>query len=242
MIDWSCLEKWLKELTLFVLFFSTMTQRIELFVNDSLNWASFMNLFSIRVEFFLFLPQRIEPCFSKMTHRIEPLFWIWRTELNPYFEYDAKNWILFLRIWRKELYPFSSNMTQRIESFFLEIWRKELNSLFKMTRRIELSRKNCSKTWNFFFWTWLKRTLFWMWLKNWKFLVVKKLNSFQKITTQRIELFFFQKKDAKSVFLKKSDSKNGTFLKIWLIELIFSNKTWLKELNLFTLTQRTDFF
>ena len=52
------------------LFFSTVTQRIELFVNDSLNWASFMNLFSIRVELFFLLTQRIEPSLN-VTQRVE---------------------------------------------------------------------------------------------------------------------------------------------------------------------------
>ena len=66
-----------------------------------------------------------------------------------FFEYDAKNWTLFLWIRRKELNPFSLNMTQRIEPFFFEydaknwtlflwIWRKELNPFFlNMTQRIE---------------------------------------------------------------------------------------------------------
>ena len=59
-------------------FFSTMTQRIELFVNDSLDWASLMNLFSIRVEL-LFLSD------SKN----------W-----TFFEYDSKSWIFWA--WLKE--------------------------------------------------------------------------------------------------------------------------------------------
>ena len=158
------------------------------------------------------------PCFSKMTHRIESFF----------FEYDAKNWILFL--W---------------------IWRKELNPLFKVTRRIEPSRKNCSKTWTFFFWIWLKesnpffecdsknRTFFWMWLKNWNFWlkkIVNKLNSFQKIWPK--ELNFFSQNDAKIVFFQRSDSKKGTFLKICLNELNFSNKNMTQRIEPFLLWLR----
>ena len=116
--DWSCLEKWLKELNPFVFFFSTMTQRIELFVNDSFNWASFMNLFSIRVEL-LFLSD------SKN----------W-----TFFQYDSKDFEYFSKIW-------TLFTTQRIDPFLYDS-------------------------------------------KKLKFLVDKKLNSFQRIRTQRIQLFF----------------------------------------------------
>ena len=67
-------RKRLKELN--PLLFFSMTQRIELFVNDSLNWASFMNLFSIRVEFFLFWLKELY------------FFWMWLKESNPFFECD----------------------------------------------------------------------------------------------------------------------------------------------------------
>ena len=127
-------------------------------------------------------------------------------------------------------------------------------------------RENCSKTWTFFFWTWLKESnLFLNVTQNLKILgwkIVKTLNSFQKIMTQRIELFS-QKNDAK-FFLKKiwfeewnllenmtfkqkhdsnnwtlftlsrrtfffKDSKNWTFLQIWLKELNFFCLVWVKE-------------
>ena len=138
--------------------------RKELFFHDSKSW------------FFL-----------DMSQSIQVFFWIRRKELHPFFEYDAKNWTLFslnttqriepffLWIRRKELNPLSLNTTQRIESFFLWTWRKELKALFKMTRRIEPSRKNCSKTWTFFFLNLTQRIepFFWMRLKNWNFLAEK---------------------------------------------------------------------
>ena len=67
-----------KNWTLFVFFFSTMTQRIELFVNDSLNWASFMNLFSIRVEL-LFLSDSKNWTFFECNSK-SWIFWAWLNE------------------------------------------------------------------------------------------------------------------------------------------------------------------
>ena len=127
-------KKWLKELNLFetwltesnpfetkktqriepsfVFFFFSMTQRIELFVNDSLNWASFLNLFSIRVEFFFFWLKELN------------FFWIWLKESNPFFECD-----FFSK--KKKLKKFNSfqkkKMTQIIEPFWT--WLNELNLL-----------------------------------------------------------------------------------------------------------------
>ena len=225
-----------------------MTQRIEPLVmnlfsiwlkelnpsqNVSKNWTSLslkeLNFFQYDAKFFqidskelnpLFsMTQRIElffqiwrkewnPCSLNTTQRIEPFFlWIRRKELNPFFEYDAKNRILFL--W---------------------IWRKELKALFKMTGRIEPSRKNCSKTWTFFFELDAKnRTFFLNATQNLKFFVwkiVKTLNSFQKIMTQRIELFS-QKNDAKFFFFEKNLIRRME--PSWKYD--FQTKTWLKELN-----------
>ena len=277
------------------LFFSKCLKELNLsfiwatFLHDSKNW-----IFSIwRKDFFKLTPKKW-PCFSKMTHRIEPLFWMWRKEWNPFF--------LWIR--RKELNPFVFECDAKNWILFLWIWRKELKALFKMTGRIELSRKNCSKTWTFFFELDAKnRTFFWMWLKilnffwltnsqnielfpknydskNWFFQNAQgieplfhmnyfftwlELNSFLINTTRRVKFFhkkwlkvwntflnmtqwidfFSQKKMMQSFFLKKSDSKNGTFLKIW-----FSNKNmtqiiepfllWLGEL--FFKTQRIELF
>ena len=58
--------------------FSTMTQRIELFVNDSFNWASFMNLFSTRVEL-LFLSDSKNWTFFECNSK-SWIFWAWLKE------------------------------------------------------------------------------------------------------------------------------------------------------------------
>ena len=77
------------------------------FVHDSKNWI----IFNMTQRFFK-LTQKSWTHFFSMTQRNDLVSPKWRTELNPYFEYDAKN-----GIWRKELNPFSLNMTQRIELF-----------------------------------------------------------------------------------------------------------------------------
>ena len=130
---------WLKELNLLLwtsfqydskrwsfFFFSFWLKEMNFFQYDAKIFSNWLK----RVEPTFFHDSKKWPCFSKMTHRIEPLFWIWRKEWNPFFfEYDAKNWTLlslntsqrieFFCLWirRKELNPFSLNMTQRIESF-----------------------------------------------------------------------------------------------------------------------------
>ena len=233
------------------LFFSKCLKELNLsfiwatFLHDSKNWIfsiwrkdffkltqkSWTHFFPWLEEMTLFLQNDAQNWTLSLntTQRIEPFFlWIRRKELNPFFfEYDAEIWILF-----------SLNTTQRIESFLFEYDAKNWKLFLKRTRRIEPSRKNCSKTWTFFFELDSKnRTLFLNVTQNlkifgWK--IVKTLNSFQKITTQRID--FFSKKWCKVFFFwKKSDSKNGTFLKIWLsnknmTQIIEPFLLWLGEL------------
>ena len=127
-------RKRLKEMNPFLFFFSTMTERIELFVNDSLNWASFMNLFSIRVEFFFFWLKELN------------FFWIWLKESNPIFLNWLKNWNFWLKKSKMKLFNFFENsklmffhMTRRIEPAF-----------FNMTQRIELFFEFAQ---SFFWWT-----------------------------------------------------------------------------------------
>ena len=121
-------KKWLKELNPF-LFVSTMTQRIELFVNDSLNWASFMNFFSIRVEFFFF----------------------WFKELNFFFfEYDSMNRSYFFECDSKiEIFGWKSQ-----KWIFSIFWKLKIDS-FHMTRRIEPAFSTWLRELNYF-WNWLK--------------------------------------------------------------------------------------
>ena len=104
-------RKRLKELNPLLFFFS-MTQRIELFVNDSLNWASFMNLFSMRVEFFFFWLKELN--FLNMTQRIEPTFF----ECDFFFQKKKKT---------QKIELFSKKVTQIIEPFWT--WLNELNLL-----------------------------------------------------------------------------------------------------------------
>ena len=96
------------------LIFSNMTQRFfqidskelnPLFFHDSKKW----------------------PCFSKMTHSIEPFFSTWLKECN-FVWLTQKNWTLcqkkslkewnFFLFWSKELFPFFFNLTRRIDHFF----------------------------------------------------------------------------------------------------------------------------
>ena len=121
-------------------------------------------------------------------------------------------------------------MTQRIE-LFLEVCLKELNSFWKYA----------SKNW----------TLLWTWLKDFFgkncdsknrnfFSMTLELNFFQQ-TTQSTD--FFQKYDSQNCnfCLRNYDSKNWTFLKIWLTDLNFfllDSKNW----TFFSWTQRIEHF
>ena len=170
----------------------------------------------------------------------------------------SKSWIffnmsqriqLFFQIRRKELHPFL-NTTQRIEPFFLWIRRKELNPFFffehdaknwklclKRTRRIEPSRKIAQRLETSFFELDSKnRTLFFLnatqKLKIFVWKIIKTLNSFQKIMTQRIE--FSQKMMQRVVFFfKKKKNLIRRMEPSWKYD--FQTKTWLKELNPFWL-------
>ena len=215
-----------------------MTLRIELFQI----WLKEMNYFFFKndsknffqkkknlKEFFFNISQRID---FNMTQRIESFLSFWRKELktfssnmtqrieNFFFEYDAKNWTLFLWIWRKELNLllwmrrkelnlflflkelslwlkelnlFSLNMTQRIESFFEKNQRIEPLLFNNMTQRIELFMKGLIEL-NLFLWTSSQYDS-----KSWSLFLSM---------TPRVELFFFQ-----------YDSKNWIFSSIWHKEL-----------------------
>ena len=277
---------WLKELNLLLwtsfqydskrwsfVFFSFWLKELKPFVfpqNVSKNWTSlsYELLFDTtqRIEFF----QYDAKIFSNLTQKSWTHFfpWLkemtlflpkWRTELNPYFECDAKDGTLFslnttqriepffLWIRRRELNPFFFEYDAENWILSLWIWRKELKALFIMTRRIEPSRK-LLKDLNLLFWTWLKES-------NPFFEYDSKFENFWLKNGQNIELFpknydsknwFFLKKMMQSFFFwKKSDSKNGTFLKIWL-----SNKNMTQIIEPFLLwfgefffkTQRIELF
>ena len=132
--------------------------------------------------------------------------------IEPFFEYDSKNWKIFMIFWLKELnlfwiwlenVNFSLNVTHRIELFYR---LKEMSSFFQNDKDfVEYDSKN--------------RTFVWI--------CPKELNLFWNFT-QWIE--HSAQKDSKNWTLKDY-LNNKTFL--WIGELgLFS--IWLKELNLFS--------
>ena len=205
---------WLSELNFF-----NMTQGNELFF-----------FFQIWLKVFSLKNQRIEFFFSIF---LKELIFLWLEGLD--FFYDAKNWTLFLWIWRKEL-NFLSYATQRIEpSSYLP-------------QRIELFSQYDSKNWTFFF-AWLTELnlflrkvthriepflFFWLWLKELNFFSIwlKELNLFLSMM-QRIEPVFF-------FFLNTTQWIDPIFL-IWLNEL---NLIWHDSKNWFfffeKMTQRIE--
>ena len=71
-----------------------------------------------------------------LTHRLEPFFSVWLTELNPSF-FSA--WLtelnpFFFSTWLKELNPLFLNMTQRIEPIFLNTTQRI--DFFNMTQEL----------------------------------------------------------------------------------------------------------
>ena len=202
-------HKWLEDLTSFSnmsdrnnLFEKKMTRRIDflkisiklykLYFDDSKNWALF---------FF----------WKDMTHRNWTFFHMTQ-RIEPFFEYDSKNWKIFMIFWLKEL------------NFFW-IWLENLN--FSWMWLTELNFFIDSKKWVLFFqndndfveYDSKNRTFVWIY--------PIELNLFWNFT-QWIE--HFAQKDSKNWTLKDY-LNNNTFL--WLGELGFF---------LFYLTQRIDFF
>ena len=216
-----------------------MTHRIEFFkqICDSKNWT-FLTLTQLwtlqmwlkELNFFLFsISQRIG------------VFLVWLIEnYAKNCSFNSKSWI-FLDM-SQRIQVFFLNTTQRVAPFFW-IRRKELNPfvfeydaknwilcLWKRRKELnpfvfELDSKN--------------RTLFLMRLKKLNFFgwkIVKTLNSFQKIMTQRIE--FFSKWCKECIFEKKIWFEEWNFLE----NITFKQKHDSKNWTLFTLTRRTDFF
>ena len=213
----------------FLFFFSTMTQRIELFVNDSLNWASFMTLFSIRVEL-LFLSDSknwIFEFFKKKKNDSKNWAFlkntIQRTELffnmtQRIFQYNSKNWTLLFNMTQRLFFP-------KLKEFdFLRL--TDLNLLFKI-----FSKKKLKELIPFFHYD-SQNGIFW-----------------STNTTHSTEFFFqYDSQNWNSPirlrgfnFFLWFDSKYWIFF-VWLSELIFflRNMTWLIELNLFLWTSFQD--
>ena len=139
--------------------------------------------------------------------------------IDPVWKNDSKNWTFFVSFfsndskdwtlckWLIQLSLFYEPLLNKSWTFVF-IWLKELNLLSILLKDFEYF----SKIWTLFEYDWTIEIF------GWK--IVKKLNSFQRIMTQRIELFFW------------FDSKKWN-LKKWLKELNWFFLIWLTELNLF---------
>ena len=169
--------------------FSNMTHRIEHPISSRiwlteffLIWLTELNSFFSKwlIELNIFFSKWLKGLiFSKVTQRIELIFWkynpqdwtfslIWPKERIEILWYDTKDWIFL--IWLTEPNTFF-NITQRIEPFspidsknwtFFFKWLKEVNFLFDkiwpkglifsdMTQRTENFFECDSKNWTFFF-------------------------------------------------------------------------------------------
>ena len=170
-----------------------------------------------------------ELIFSKVTQRIELIFW----------KYNPQDWTFSL-IWPKERIEI---LWYDTKDWIFLIWLTEPNTFFNITQRIELFSPTDSKKWTFFS-NWLKEVNFFIWQEMTQrfdfFLIWLKepntfLNTTQRIEhffnmTQRIELFSKWLKEVNFIWQNMTqrfdffcyDSKNRTHF--WM---------WLKELNLF---------
>ena len=216
-------------------FFLKMSQLIEpLFhMNYFFTWLKELNCFSI----WLIWLKQLNLVFKKRLKELNLFLW-------TSFHYDSKSWTFLLSIWRKELETFfnMTNMTQTIENvcqkkrlkelnlFFMNlfsIWLKELNLFLNMTQRNwTFFSKYDAENWTFFLMRRKKIDSFFfqIWLTEFEFFWYdsKKWTFFFWIWLQSIEPSSFW----------EFDSKKWTFWTL-LRELIFSQKKWLKELNLF---------
>ena len=217
------------------------------FLFDSKNWT-FLNMTQRIEPFFLNTTHRIEPFFWMWLQELNPFLRMWHKELNffenatqrieifffflkkketqriepLFFEYDSKNWTLFLWTWRKELNPFFLNTIHRIEPFVSWIWFTELNPLF-----LEYDSQN----WTFLkIWlTELNLKLFWNYSKNWNF----------SDMIQRIETFLLWLKELKLLFIRLKELNAAFFF--WKTQRIEpSFLTRLKEWTFIYMTQRIE--
>ena len=248
---------WLKELKFF-----NMTQRIEIdshnwtslfsnmthrfFFSDSqifLIWLTELNTFFSKwlIELNIFFSKWLKGLiFSKVTQRIELIFWkynpqdwtfslIWSKERIEILWYDTKDWIFL--IWLTEPNTFQHNSKNWT---FFSNWLKEVNFFLQLTQRSELFIwQNMTQRFDFFWYDSKNRTHFWMWLKElnlffWTWF--KELNPLHK-RTPRIDFFtiFFQRFEPFLTWL----TELSPFWTIWLIEIEPFFSTWVKENNSF---------
>ena len=214
--------------------FSNMTHRIFLIwlTDFCLIWLIELNIFFSKwlIELNIFFSKWLKGLiFSKVTQRIELIFWknnpqdwtfslIWSKERIEILWYDSKDWIFL-------------------------IWLTEPNTFFNITQRIELFSPIDSKKWTFFS-NWLKEVNFYLTKydpKVWFFLIwLKEPNTFLN-TTQRIAHFFNMTQRIE--LFSSSDSKKWTFFWQNMTQRFdffwYDSKNrklfwmWLKELNFF---------
>ena len=229
-----------------------MTQRIELFVNDSKELSLFYEPLLNKSWIFLFLTQRIELFFFLSTTQwIEPIFYVtqkieifgWKSQKMKLFIFFENSKLIFFT-WLEELNPPFSTWLR--ELFFFEF-----DSKFFL-----MDSKNRTP---FFQYDSTNRTLFKMWLfsmiqrieplfwknnsKNWTWL--KDLNSLFSNLIQRIGLILMTPRLEASFlnydteFLLKIKWLKELDQILWLKEMIFlyDSKNWF-----FCMTQRIETF
>ena len=233
-----------------LLFLEIMTQRIELFFEET--------YMTLRIELFS-QNLRIDPFYQYDSLQefklFEPFHMTQRIE--QFLEYDSKNWTCFKMTQRIE--PFPQNDSKILffgfdsELIFFDYDSQKGIVLFTLTLTIEPFSKYDPKDWTFLIdWLIWSKGLFFLWwvTESNTFLNTKELNllfSWRKelnpffgetqlntFPIQRIEHSFWIRLTELNLFLE-CDSKNWTgFSQNWLKELnLFFSQYDLQQLNLF---------
>ena len=249
--NWISFWVWLKKSNFF---FLNTTQKIEILVEkivktfkmvflqdsknrtrfsqyDSKNWT----FFDLTQRFYLFsLTPRIELFFWLGLTELDPFSWIWLRELKFSWFFSCLQELNFFQKWRRELDPFSLNLTQRIEPFS-DMTQRVGPFFLNMTWRIQPFVYHDSKELNLSF------VKIWFKYLNLRLSMTQRSEPSFMNFTQRIELFFVNMTHRSESFFAH-DSKKWTFLNITQrIEPFFLIRR--KELNFFlNLTQRIDPF
>ena len=152
-----------------------MSQRVEPIFFFLKKWLK------VLIDPFKILIQRIVTLFSSMTQKVE-----------PFFEYDSKNWTSILcELFDSKELNFSVFILTR---FFLDMTPKKLNSSSKKTQefnndsqKLKNSKKKTTQKYDSKNWTFFQHDS-----KNWTFFQYdsKELSTFVLDLTQRIEPLF----------------------------------------------------
>ena len=152
---------------------------MNFFQYNSQNWTVFLK-YDQRIGLFFreYDAKNWTLYFLSMTQRIEPLnFWIWLTELDLLFKYDAKNCTFFLKKLSKSwkywtLLGYHSKDWTFFEKYdsqnwtFFEFDSQNWTFFLNMTHRIELFFEYDSQNWTFFQYDWKNWTLIKIWLEE----------------------------------------------------------------------------